>query len=996
MKRLFLLSTALLFCAISFAQESNDILPANLTREEVDNAIRDGYQYPIPDRGITTPPPFTNVRAAAEWEEIQALCIAWTSYPGILKQIVAAAVNECEVIICSENPASTESYLLNSSYGGPVDLTNVTILNEQLNSVWMRDYGPNTVYGNEVDDLYIVDWIYNRPRPDDDVLPDAIGAYLGVDVYNTTVSPNDLMNTGGNYMTDGFGQAFCSELVLDENQGGSAGWTTYPNHTEAEINSIMNQYMGIDEYIKMPTLPYDGIHHIDMHMKLLDEETLLVAEYPAGTADGPQIEANINYVLNNFTTKWGTPYNVVRIPSPPQQSNGNYPPSGWYLTYTNSVFINNTVLVPTYYSPYDEAALDLYAELLPGYNIVGIDCDNSPEAIISASGAIHCITNSVGVSDPMLISYACLPNTNDDVNDYYLQAYINHTSGISGATLYYKTNLVDPYTAVAMTDLGSNEWGASIPAQAYGTDVYYYVEGVSNSGKVQTKPMPAPVGYKHFQIINEIFGCTDSSACNYDSVATVDDNTCILPDGCTDSAACNYNSNAQCDDGSCIIGVNYNLELSTDCWGSEVSWELNNDSGTTIMNGGGYGNQNTYNENLCVADGCYDFVISDSFGDGMDGTASGCAVDGNYIVTDNQGNIVFQMGDPDYGTEISHNFCVDLVNPGCTDTSACNYDSLATEDDGSCLFGSGCTDSTACNFDSNAGCDDGSCEYLSCAGCTNSLACNYDSTATIDDGSCNLPDGCTDSAACNYAAGSLCDDGSCEYVSCVGCTDSGACNFDSTATIEDGTCEYITCLGCTNALACNYDSTATIDDGNCILPDGCTDSTACNYDSTALCDDGECFYFTCEGCTNSAACNYDSTASQDNGTCILPSTYYQDSDGDGYGNIEVMQDLCAPQTGWSTDATDCDDTNAQVFPGAPGTNEGFDNDCSGEIDPDEVFFNGCLGDFNNDGIINTADLLFLLGDFGCMSNCVADMNDDGVVSTPDLLEFLGVFGQPCP
>ena len=38
--------------------------------------------------------------------------------------------------------------------------------------------------------------------------------------------------------------------------------------------------MGINRYITMPTLPYDGIHHIDMHMKLLDEETLLVGEYP--------------------------------------------------------------------------------------------------------------------------------------------------------------------------------------------------------------------------------------------------------------------------------------------------------------------------------------------------------------------------------------------------------------------------------------------------------------------------------------------------------------------------------------------------------------------------------------------------------------------------------------------------------------------------------------------------------------------------------------------
>lgn len=56
----------------------------------------------------------------------------------------------------------------------------------------------------------------------------------------------------------------------------------------------MKKFMGIERYAKMEKLPYDGIHHIDMHMKLLDEETLLVGEYPAGIANGPQIEANIN------------------------------------------------------------------------------------------------------------------------------------------------------------------------------------------------------------------------------------------------------------------------------------------------------------------------------------------------------------------------------------------------------------------------------------------------------------------------------------------------------------------------------------------------------------------------------------------------------------------------------------------------------------------------------------------------------------------------------
>ena len=70
----------------------------------------------------------------------------------------------------------------------------------------------------------------------------------------------------------------------------------------------MNEFMGITNYIKMEELPFDAIHHIDMHMKLLNEETLLVAEYPEGVSDGPQIEENLQYILDNFTTKYGTPF----------------------------------------------------------------------------------------------------------------------------------------------------------------------------------------------------------------------------------------------------------------------------------------------------------------------------------------------------------------------------------------------------------------------------------------------------------------------------------------------------------------------------------------------------------------------------------------------------------------------------------------------------------------------------------------------------------------
>ncbi len=53
-------------------------------------------------------------------------------------------------------------------------------------------------------------------------------------------------------------------------------------------------------------------------------------------------------------------------------------------------------------------------------------------------------------------------------------------------------------------------------------------------------------------IITPFFGCTDPTACNYDSNAVIDNGFCSGLLGCTDNQASNYNTSATCDDGTCI------------------------------------------------------------------------------------------------------------------------------------------------------------------------------------------------------------------------------------------------------------------------------------------------------------------------------------------------------------------------------------------------------------------------------------------------------------
>jgi|694.fasta_scaffold70116_3 agmatine/peptidylarginine deiminase len=474
----------LLFSFNAIFSQENSFLPKQLTDYEKQTLSQFHFRS-----SYVTPPPTGAIRTAAEWEEVEYLVITWqNSYQNIQRQIVAASVNECKVIITTQNQTSVSNYL--SSFG--IDLTNVIFMNAPSNSLWIRDYAANTIYSDDVGQRSLVDWIYNRPRPLDNAMPSAHANLTGIPIYITNSGTNDLVNTGGNFMSDGLGTAFASELILEENASGNPYGVSVKNQTQ--IDQIMLSYMGIDNYIKMPTLPYDEIHHIDMHMKLLDEETLLVSKYPTGVADGPQIEANINYILSNFESAFSTPYKVKWIDAPPSTS-GSYPDTGGlYRTYSNSVIINKTILVPVYRPEVDAVAIARYQELMPGYTIVGIDVDNPGENLIASLGAIHCITHTIGVADPLLIVHQPIKEAISG-SSIIINASIKHISGIQSASVFWRIAGTTAFNETPMTFSSDTNWSASITIPISGLDIEYYIHAQAISGKSLNRPIVAPEGF---------------------------------------------------------------------------------------------------------------------------------------------------------------------------------------------------------------------------------------------------------------------------------------------------------------------------------------------------------------------------------------------------------------------------------------------------------------------------------------------------------------------
>ena len=90
-----------------------------------------------------------------------------------------------------------------------------------------------------------------------------------------------------------------------------------------------------------------------------------------------------------------------------------------------------------------------------------------------------------------------------------------------------------------------------------------------------------------------------------------------------------------------------------------------------------------------------------------------------------------------------------------------------------------------------------------------------------------------------------------------------------------------------------------------------------------------------------------SPAGTDSVTVCTLGTWYEDADGDGYGNYATELETCTPPAGWISEAGDCDDTDASIYPTAGDTaTDNVDSDCDGmeceAADLNGAYFVVCL------------------------------------------------------
>ena len=301
-------------------------------------------------------------RLMAEWEPaVGTLVVFPFELPDELVQDLATEATLYVLVTDDDREAALAKL---SALG--VQQARVRFVPTAARSPWTRDWGPHQIEGPN-GELALVDhvfrgypWVPADPAPEHFTYP--MGRMDGEDEAVPTLARAlglstvslPAIATGGNLLTDGRGRAFCTQAQVMEN---------HDLLDEAAYRNALREVLGITDLVVLENTEPFGIQHIDCWMKVIDPETLLIKQAPAGHPEHAPLERNVAR-LASLTTPSGGRYRIVRVDCPPYQDDQ-------LPAYTNSLRLGSVVHVPLFGGETDERALATYRAVLPDCEVRG-------------------------------------------------------------------------------------------------------------------------------------------------------------------------------------------------------------------------------------------------------------------------------------------------------------------------------------------------------------------------------------------------------------------------------------------------------------------------------------------------------------------------------------------------------------------------------------------------------------------------------------------------
>ncbi len=440
-----------------------------------------------------------NPRMVAEWELARGVGITWDYYNGgntqgykfgIPNALIQALSQQLPLFVGCPSGQQDEC----ADYLANLGVNNYSFITATTDTYWVRDYGPWAIYegdarGNRT--LNLVDFRYNRVRPDDDLVGDVLADYFSRYKYDLP-----MIHTGGNIMTDGNGTAMSTNLVLNDNDGTPtvAGVTPAYNYTQGQIQGLFEDYLGVTDYhiYQDPLVDInDTVDHMDLWCKLLDVDIVLIKRVDPSHEDYAAIETAAE--LWNRTTSYGGPFHfrVFRVDTPTITTG-----AGGDAPYCNSIIVNNTIYVPQMggsYAAADAAALEVYRQAMPAYTVVGFTGKSSDPWL--STDAIHCRVNTIW--DPEMIHVWHVPLYGEVQVGQDIPIDVTITSFHPLADSTYVTyrfwdaseGVYTDWVTLPLVNTGGNDWSAVIPGAniANGDSVFYAIRATDSTGRVHNE-----------------------------------------------------------------------------------------------------------------------------------------------------------------------------------------------------------------------------------------------------------------------------------------------------------------------------------------------------------------------------------------------------------------------------------------------------------------------------------------------------------------------------
>ena len=325
-------------------------------------------------------------RLSGEFEPQRAMLVSISDlqphHHGVLKELIGKAAGRLPLVILVNDKDQLKTAVdLAESTGA--NLSDVSFFVFELDTIWLRDFGPRFLETESRPQS--IDFYYDGTRPLDDQFPNKWGELAGV--KNTTV---EWTLQGGNLISNGEGLAFTSTRFFEDNHV-RFPFKSRPGNVEYERRKLVvdsfKKATNIDRLLFLRPLSPEATKHVDMFTTFLAPDHMLVARLDPriDPANARILDENARF-LQTVKVK-GRPMRVDRIDIPPRQ--GKY-----WSPYTNVIFANDLVLIPTYKSDSPalvNRAIQTYRRLLPGKEIDTIDMTTMQKL----EGALHCLSINV-------------------------------------------------------------------------------------------------------------------------------------------------------------------------------------------------------------------------------------------------------------------------------------------------------------------------------------------------------------------------------------------------------------------------------------------------------------------------------------------------------------------------------------------------------------------------------------------------------------------------